>query len=34
VYVIGHTVYGLDGNTVMGTVDYFVVKYNGSGMKQ
>jgi hypothetical protein len=34
VYVAGYTFGGLDGNTLTGTVDFFVTKYNSSGVKQ
>ena len=34
VYVAGYTDGGLDGNTVTGSRDFFVTKYNGSGVKQ
>jgi hypothetical protein len=34
VYVAGYTTGGLDGNTLTGTVDFFVTKYNSSGIKQ
>jgi len=34
VFVGGNTNGGLDGNTLMGTSDYFVTKYNSSGAKQ
>jgi len=34
VYVAGYTTGGLDGNTLTGTSDFFVTKYNGSGVKQ
>ena len=34
VYVAGYTWGGLDGNTLTGTVDFFVTKYNSSGVKQ
>ena len=34
VYVAGYTSGGLDGNTLTGTTDFFVTKYNGSGVKQ
>jgi hypothetical protein len=34
VYVAGYTTGGLDGNTLNGTVDFFVTKYNSSGIKQ
>jgi hypothetical protein len=34
VYVAGQTHSGLDGNTLTGTADYFVTKYNSSGVKQ
>ena len=34
VYVAGHTTGGLDGNTLTGTVDFFVTKYDSSGVKQ
>ncbi len=34
VYVAGFTDGGLDGNTLMGTTDFFVTKYNSSGTKQ
>ena len=33
VYVAGYTVGGLDGNTLAGTVDFFVTKYDPSGNK-
>ena len=34
VYVASETDGGLDGNTLTGTNDFFVTKYNGSGVKQ
>jgi hypothetical protein len=34
VYVAGATAGGLDGNVLTGTNDYFVTKYNSSGIKQ
>jgi hypothetical protein len=34
VYVAGDTTGGLDGNTLTGTYDFFVTKYNSSGVKQ
>jgi hypothetical protein len=34
VFVVGYTTGGLDGNTLTGTYDFFVTKYNSSGMKQ
>jgi hypothetical protein len=34
VYVAGKTDGGLDGNTLTGTIDFFVTKYNSSGVKQ
>jgi hypothetical protein len=34
VYVAGDTAGGLDGNTLTGTLDFFVTKYNSSGVKQ
>jgi hypothetical protein len=34
VYVAGSTAGGLDGNTLTGTQDFFVTKYNSSGVKQ
>jgi hypothetical protein len=34
VYVAGYTTGGLDGNTLTGTSDFFVTKYNSSGVKQ
>jgi hypothetical protein len=34
VYVVGTTSGGLDGNTLMGTTDFFLTKYNNSGVKQ
>ena len=34
VYVAGYTTGGLDGNTLTGTQDFFVTKYNSSGVKQ
>jgi len=34
VYVAGNTNGGLDGNTLTGTSDFFVTKYNSSGVKQ
>jgi hypothetical protein len=33
-YVAGSTTGGLDGNTLTGTFDFFVTKYNSSGVKQ
>jgi len=33
-FVTGYTSGGLDGNTLMGTQDFFVTKYNSSGVKQ
>jgi hypothetical protein len=32
--VAGDTAGGLDGNTLTGTLDFFVTKYNSSGVKQ
>ena len=34
VYVAGHTEGGLDGNSNAGGYDFFIVKYDSSGMKQ
>jgi hypothetical protein len=34
VYVAGTTTGGLDGNTLTGIADFFVTKYNSSGVKQ
>jgi hypothetical protein len=34
VYVAGYTLGGLDGNTLAGTSDFFVIKYDSSGVKQ
>jgi len=34
VFVTGTTTGGLDGNTVTGTKDFFIMKYTGSGVKQ
>lgn len=34
VYVTGHTEGGLDGNTLRGNSDFFLMKYNASGTKQ
>ena len=34
VYVAGYTGDGLDGNVMTGTTDFFVTKYNSSGVKQ
>jgi hypothetical protein len=34
VYVTGYTYGGLDGNTLTGTTDFFVTKYDSSGVKQ
>ena len=34
VYVAGFTAGGLDGNTLTGTSDFFLTKYNSSGVKQ
>ena len=34
VYIAGYTYGGLDGNTLTGTLDFFVTKYNSSGVKQ
>ena len=34
VYVSGYTSGGLDGNTLTGTRDFFVTKYDSSGVKQ
>jgi hypothetical protein len=34
VYVVGYTTGGLDGNTLIGTSDVFLTKYNSSGVKQ
>lgn len=34
VYVAGYTFGGLDGNTLTGTYNFFVTKYNSSGVKQ
>ena len=33
-FVVGQTAGGLDGNTLFGTIDFFVIKYNSSGVKQ
>ncbi len=34
VYVVGETSGDLDSNTLTGTIDFFVTKYNSSGVKQ
>ena len=34
VYVAGYTTGGLDGNTQTGAIDFFVTKYDISGVKQ
>jgi hypothetical protein len=34
VYVAGSTHGGLDGNTLTGTGDFFVTRYNSDGVKQ
>ena len=34
VFVAGNTTGGLDGNTLTGTQDFFVTKYNASGVRQ
>jgi hypothetical protein len=34
VFVAGDAYGGLDGNTLTGTQDFFVTKYNSSGVKQ
>jgi len=34
VYVAGYTSGGLDGNTLTGTTDFFLTKYDGTGAKQ
>ena len=34
VFVVGYTTGGLDGNALTGTYDFFVTKYNSSGVKQ
>lgn len=34
VYVTGSTYGGLDGNTLIGTRDVFVTKYDSNGVKQ
>ena len=34
VYVAGYVFAGLDGNTMAGSSDAFVTKYDGSGVKQ
>jgi hypothetical protein len=34
VFISGSTTGGLDGNTLTGTTDFFVVKFNSSGVKQ
>jgi hypothetical protein len=34
VYVAGYTTGGLDGNTLTGTKDFFITKFNSSGEKQ
>ena len=34
VYVAGDTDGGLDGNTLTGTTDFFVTKYDSTGVKQ
>jgi hypothetical protein len=33
VYVAGYTTGGLDGNTLTGTYDFFLTKYNSAGNK-
>lgn len=33
VYVAGHTSHGLDGNTVTGTQDFFLTKFDSTGLK-
>jgi hypothetical protein len=33
-YVVGATFGGLDGNTLTGTTDFFVTKYDSGGVKQ
>ena len=34
VYIAGDTNRGLDGNTLTGNTDLFVIKFNSSGVKQ
>jgi hypothetical protein len=34
VYIGGYTTGGLDGNTLTGTSDFFITKYNSTGVKQ
>ena len=34
VYIVGYTDVNLDGNNLTGTHDFFVTKYNSSGVKQ
>ena len=34
VYVVGETGGGLDGNTLAGSVDFYITKYDSSGVKQ
>jgi hypothetical protein len=34
VYVAGFAYGGLDGNTLIGSSDFFVTKYDSSGVKQ
>jgi hypothetical protein len=34
VYVTGYTFGGLDGNSLSGNSDFFLTKYDGSGVKQ
>jgi hypothetical protein len=33
-FVTGYTTGGLDGNTLAGTQDFFITKYDSSGVKQ
>ena len=34
IYVVGYTAGGLDNNTNIGNDDYFILKYNSSGVLQ
>lgn len=34
IYVVGSTTGGLDGNTLTGTMDFFITKFDNSGVKQ
>ena len=34
IFITGHTNGGFDGNSNLGNYDFFIVKYNSSGVKQ